>query len=173
MIKSLSVCTLTALLFGCAAKPPRTIDLVNQFNPAEVAWASRAGTGKILGSAVIQTAGGIPRTCAGKEVNLIPVSAYSSERMYGIYGGVSKGFVPTSAQRWNIVRNVAYESSVRKATCDAQGSFEFDELPSGSYFINTTVIWSTGRQYEPPTGGGLMLNVTVNEGKSIKAVLTP
>jgi hypothetical protein len=138
-----------------------------------VAWAAKAGTGKILGSAVIQTAGGIPRTCAGREVKLGPVSTYSSERINAIYGGISKGFLSASGPKHNIVKNVAYESTFRKATCDAQGNFEFDEIPSGSYFITTTVMWSTGEQYASPIGGVLMLNVTVNEGKSIKVVLTP
>lgn len=163
----------TLALAGCAAMAPRQIDLVSKFDPNEVAWATGKGSGKIVGSGVIQTVGGIPRNCAGNKVGAIPVSTYSTERLQAIYGNSSKAYWPAAGQKWNIPRDAQYEASFREAICDAQGTFEFDDLPAGSYFLTTSVVWSTGQQYASPQGGFLMLKVLVEDGKSKKVVLSP
>jgi hypothetical protein len=157
-----------SLLFGCAA-PRRQIALTNSFNAADVAWAKGTGTGKIIGSAVIQTVGGVPRNCAGRVVDLFPVSMYSSERFGNIYGNTNKGYINGVGPLME--QNADYLATSRKATCDAQGAFEFDELPDGEYFLTTIVAWQA-TQYRTE-GGALMLRVKSESGKTKKVVLAP
>ncbi len=166
MIRVLINVAMVILLAGCAA--PKTVTLTNSFDPDAVAWASKKGTAKLVGSAVIQTTGGIPRTCAGRQVALVPVSTYSSERVLNIYGSTAKGYV---SRQPNMERVPAYEATFRLTACDGQGAFEFDDLPAGEFFAITQVVWQA-REYVVE-GGVLMLRVSVEDGKTKKIVLVP
>ncbi|MDP4835520.1 MAG: hypothetical protein NWS01_00010 [Burkholderiales bacterium] len=43
--------------------------------------------------------------------------------------------------------------------------FEFSGLPAGSYFIQTTIVWSTGQAYTQLQGANLMLQVGLTDGE--------
>lgn len=158
-----------AFLVGCAAPQKRQIVLKNKFNAEEVAWAKEVGSGKIVGSGLIQTIGGIPRSCAGNIVTINPSSPYSRERIMAIYGNEERGFI--RGINYEIEVPPGYEDQFRKTRCDAQGAFEFDELPAGEYFVLTSVVWKVNDYSNE--GGTMIQKVVVQEGKTKRIVLTP
>lgn len=167
----ITILFLSLTLAGCAApRPP--IKMVSQFNEDEIAWSKGKGTGSLSGAALIQTQGGIPRTCAGRQVGLIPAATYSSERMFALYANQMKGF--TRAFMANRVEEptIQYTQSIRMTTCDAQGNFEFDGLPKGLYYVSTGVVWNMGNSVVSE-GGYLMQRVSINDGERTKVVLAP
>ena len=167
-----------ACLSGCSSMgltPPRQVNLASTFNPQEVAWAGAVGTGSIAGQAFFQTRGGQPRTCAGLEVSLQPHSTYGDERLIAIYGNAEQGYVSALASRIQFTPDdPSYKQSVRTSTCDAQGNFVFNGLPSGKYFLVASIIWRIpGQDFSPPQGGQLMKSLTLSEGENARVILTP
>lgn len=163
-------------LGACASTPP--IQLQNTFKQSDFAWAKAAGNNTITGSAVLRTVGGEVRSCGGFEVDLIPAVQYSAERMAHLYGNAQRGYqpVPTLFQSTVTFANdpIDYQLVGRKSACDAQGNFEFRDLPDGGYFVVVPIVWSvpTGAYSSEPQGGRLMRRVDVAGGKTERVVLT-
>jgi len=129
------------------------------------------GNNRISGSALIRQQGGGVVTCAGNEVRLIPVTAYTAERMRLLYGSEEKGF--RSIWQGTPVFQPDppdYYTTQRTTVGDPQGMFEFDSVGDGDYYVMTTVIWSAGSN---PQGGALMQKVSVSSGEERKIVLSP
>jgi hypothetical protein len=168
MFKSFISLVLGVALTGCATKPP--VKLNNQFVEADVAWSKVEGNSEITGSALMQTLGGIPRTCAGRTVALVPESKYSTERMLSIYGNISKGFVNAYQNTKFDDNPQGYIDSVRTSICDAQGNFEFNKIPKGRYYVTTQVIWSVNHALH---GGFLMRQVEITDSSKTRVVLAP
>jgi len=143
------------------------VTLKTSFDPDSVQWARGMGSNRLEGSALLRTQGGEVRTCAGLEVSLIPVSAYASERMMAIYGSLQRGFSSYGATFANDAP--AYYENMRTAICDPQGAFEFEGLPSGSFYVTTVVSWSAGSY--GAQGGNLMQRVDL-KSETTKVVLT-
>lgn len=59
---------------------------------------------------------------------------------------------------------------VRENVCDAQGNYEFTDLPPGDYFLEITITWLAGNQ---TTGGVIRKPITLGEGQVVKVLLTP
>lgn len=174
-------------LVGCAPQPvlpsqsraePQTrfIRTYAPFDPDEVAWFNTDGEGRIEGSALLRTVGGDVRTCAGLEVTLLPAGEYASERMGGIYQDNFKGFVPVSVAAIPLEfsdDDPRYTQTTKTTLCDAQGEFEFDNLPMGDYFVTTSVIWQVpGRYGSSSQGGVIMQRVNLPLGETVRVVLT-
>lgn len=165
------------MVSGCATggpastRGPQSVGVA--FEPEAVQWASAKGSNKILGNALLRTRGGEVRTCAGYKVYLSPAVAYSAARMRLIYGSDQQGYRPAQRNPNLEARPAAYEALIRQTVCDAQGNFQFEELPDGEYFVTTDVIWEVpGRYVTSAQGGGLMLKVAVKGGQTIRPVLT-
>lgn len=166
------------LITGCvAAPPPQTVTV--PFDPAEVAWHKVPGKNTVEGSAVLRTRGGLIRTCAGDYAELIPYSRYASERIRAIYQNEERGFWDMSIEGQIVsgrpgVRvaddqyTPAYKANTLRANCDAQGAFVFNNVPDGTYFLLTRVLW----EVQGPQGGALMQKVEVRGGETKKIVLT-
>jgi hypothetical protein len=158
------------VLVGCAQQ----ITLINQFNEGEARNALQAGKNSIKGSALIKQNNGGTVTCAGTSVRLIPVTAYSSERIYAIYKSTDRGFnrvmfAPTGSPFAN--DNPAFYQVTKETACDAQGFFKFDAIADGDFFVVTSVRWSPGGYtYE---GGTLMRRVSLKGGETREIVLAP
>jgi hypothetical protein len=170
MVRIIIASIFAALVAGCATTEP--IKLATSFNAEEVAWAKKKGTGTLIGSAVIQTQGGTPRSCAAREVALTPVAAYSTERIQNIYGNTTKGFRGVLQGSMKLPDDPGYQASHIVSVCDAQGSFHFDDLASGEYFVVTTITWVTPGSIIPE-GGVLMRRVKIEAGRTVRTVLSP
>lgn len=165
----------TVMLASCATTMPGPRYLRQptlQFNPADAAWASKPGKNAISGSALMRTVIGDVKTCAGLLVELIPDTPYARERMGIVFGPGDSGYFPAS----NLTAptpDPAYAQTVRRAVCDAQGTFSFDGLPDGAYFVTASVVWNIPQRYGALVqGGDLMQRVSVSGGESRKIVLT-
>lgn len=169
-LKSLITLISAGVLAGCVASTPKkAVNLQTVFNAEEVAWFQTKGTSAIAGNALLQTQGGIPRTCAGREVTLFPASAYAKERMQAWYGSITQGFRGAYSEQIEMETNPEYASIQRTAVCDSQGNFEFKELPAGDYFVTTLVAWQVNYSWQ---GGMLMQGFKLREGERKKIVMT-
>lgn len=158
------------ILAGCVASAPKkVVSLQTAFNADEVAWFQTKGTATISGNALLLTQGGVPRTCAGREVTLFPAGAYAKERMQGFYGSTTQGFIGAYSQQVEMENNPAYLAVGATAICDSQGNFEFKQLPAGEYFLTTLVLWRVNYQWQ---GGRLMQGFKLREGENKKIVMT-
>ena len=160
---------------GCAgvggSRP--TVNLTNSFDPAKVAHIHMNGTNTIKGSGVIRQAGGGAVTAAGCEVSLNPVTAYSDERAMHIYGNLERGYKAADifTYKWDPPTPQEYRDAQRTTVGDAQGFFEFRNVPDGLYRVAISIVWSPG-DYRW-AGGALMQQVTVSGGETVTVVLAP
>lgn len=175
-MKPLITSLLTAsALVGCASTTtPKYANIISPFNPNEVAWIKKEGVGTVTGQAFLKTRGGDVKTCAGNKVILIPSSNYAVERIRLLYGTGDKGIsynLQTSSGEYLPVSDPLYQEYTLQTYCDASGNFEFDNLPDGIYYINTSVFWETGAKYKGTQGGYLMQRVAINGGSSNKYII--
>lgn len=114
------------------------------------------------------------KTCAGFTADLVPASDYARDRVRIIYGSAVGGFVPYFRQRSVPLAKPGYVESMRTATCDSLGNFEFNGLPDGTYFVATEVGWQVPGQFYTMSkeGGVLGTWVTVSGNEAKRIVLT-
>lgn len=141
----------------------------NHFNAAEVAWAKAKGTNEVTGQGFLRQQGGNVVTCAGEEVDLVPVAPYSSERLGSLYGNTIKGYVEPYLAPKLPAAETGYVESWLKSQCDAQGKFKFSALANGDYFLVTQVIWYAGNSQQ---GGYLMQQVSLHGNEQKDVLLT-
>lgn len=154
------------LLAGCAAQK---VQLSSTFNPTEVAFFNKPGTAQINGQAFLKTVGGDVKTAAGNKVALVPVSAYSRERMNAIYG---TGNCSTKAVDFG-PPDPQFERYTKNTTADGDGRFRFEGLSAGQYFVATTVSWAVPSGYVTiPQGCKILKQVSLAEGQKLDIVMT-
>lgn len=117
----------------------------------------------IRGQAFLRQRGGGNVTCAGREVMMIPDTAYFGE----IFDIARRGATAVPGQNHQVPKEFA---SLRKMSmCDAQGNFEFENVAPGRWFIATEVVWEVGSSNQ---GGGLLKRIEVAEGQTGRVFLT-
>lgn len=166
-----SVIVAVALTGSCAAPSPPA-QMTQPFNAGDVSWSLGAGTAVVEGRAVLPRAGEAPRTCAGGEAQLFPASTYAAEMMRIVFGSDVRGFAPLASAHYP--NNIAadFKSTVRRIGCDATGSFRFDGVPAGTWYVFSNVI-SRPAGAAAPQGGALMQRITVAEGAPVSVLLSP
>lgn len=161
-----------ATLASCTTIPSTPpFEPTTTFNASDVAWSRGVGPNTVDGNALLRTRGGDVRTCAGEEVFLIADSAYARERITYLYAGaLDRGF---NYSRPIADGPLAYKESHRRTTCDAQGDFSFRDIPDGTYYVTTRVVWEAPGQYALSSqGGALMHRVELTGGETANIVLT-
>lgn len=149
------------LLAGCAAPPPPApMDLQSQFSPQDVQAFLGIGTGAVKGQGFLRQRGGGVVTCAGAPVQLIPATPYFREFLHQLRIGRRPG--PDQSLD-------SYRTYFRRSNCDAQGNFEFDNLPAGSWFVMTEVRWTVGHL---PQGGVLLREISVPDHQAKQVFLS-
>ena len=108
-------------------------------------------------------------TCAGQEVQLIPVTAYSNERIAAIYGNYEGGYNPITRRVTFEEDNALYLSLRIGTRCDAQGYFKFENVGDGNYFAVTGITWIVGNV---PQGGSIAQKIQLQGGETKEIVLT-
>lgn len=173
MFRAGSLAATAVLMASCATPTP--VVITNPFSADDLAWSRGAGPNSIKGSALLRTVGGDVKTCAGLTVTLVPKSPYTTERMIVVYGSDTGGISrPNPFSLRPIPQPAAelYEFN-RETVCDPQGSFTFNSLPNGTYYVVAEVTWGAPTQYGVSTQGGkLMKSVTVRDGQTAEIVIT-
>lgn len=158
---SLAVLLFVILLFGCIQSPDK---IMSSLNENELALYLKKGTASIVGQAYRKTKGREVKYGAGVFIYLMPVCSYTSEFIKGVSTGQRD---ETIDHRLN-----AY---IRKTVGDAEGRFEFLNLPAGSYYVFTVINWEGGAGYKGSlerTSGVIYRPVSVSEGEKVKVIVT-
>ena len=163
---------LVAITGQPAAAKQKLFVQTEKFDAASIAWAAIPGSSTVKGSAVLRTLGGEAKTCAGLQVLLIPVSAYSTERMIHQFGEAGRGLQLERSLPF-ATTDPAYLSSMRRTRCDAVGSFEFNSLPRGSFYVVANVTWSAPSRFGlRPQGGEILERIEVDGQETKQIVVT-
>jgi len=151
-------------LVGCnmpAPTPAPTLGSATQDQEKEYIPFLAKGTSAIKGQAFLTTKGGDVKVAAGREVWLDPVTAYSM------------GWFTKAGCTWQwrelLPPSKTFLDARRQTVADAEGRFEFRNLPAGTYYVRTTVTWevpSLGTQ-----GGLLHETVTISSGETKALVM--
>ena len=174
-----------ALAFTGCNPPP--VEIHSTYNPEEIAYMKVPGNNTIKVNAFLLQRDGGNVTCAGKQVALIGVSTYATERMTALYGSVANPRVAEAANfqgdRFSKTANLPnpdtryIEDTVRK-TCNSGGWATFENVADGDYYLATDVRWQTSAGYYENllgttwSGGGFMRKVSVSGGETIEVIMS-
>ena len=107
-----------------------------EYDPSQVAWASRDGSSTVQGIMTWRW-GGRHWPCAS--VDLIPQSAYADETFLRVYGNNEGARIkPTKMRGYFRSHDPRYDRDKRLARCDRQGAFAFKAVPAGTYYLTGT-----------------------------------
>ncbi|MFP1868688.1 hypothetical protein [Lonsdalea quercina] len=165
MKKILSTTLGVLVLSGCIQMPkyeaPKPVTLP-AFPFSEYENLKLAGNEKLSGQVFLKTVGGDVKVGAGNPVILLPKTSYT-DFQYRLYlTGVRREKEDSRAAKYE-----------KLTTADATGSFEFDGLSPGQYYVTSLVSWMRPSQFGLlPEGGEVMSPVTVSQGKKNTVMLT-
>jgi len=135
------------------------------FNPEEAGFIHVQGTGRIKGSAYLETPNG-RKPAARSQVTLVPATAYARERVRLIYGG--KKMASAKSVRFQGADR-RYHAFTRSTVADAEGNFTFKGIGPGEYFVTTAVVWAPGGGETERTS--LIEQVSLGDGESAEVTL--
>ncbi len=148
-------------LSGCVTPVKQTVP----FDEAAFQWSTVKGSASIVGSAFLKTRAGDVKLGAGNMVELIPVTPYTKER-FQIAAQLELN-VPRDA------RDSRLAKYIHTTIADAQGSFEFRNIPAGEYVLSCVIQWQYGSELGVVTTGGQAIAfVSVADDETKKVVLT-
>lgn len=167
-----------AILIGACASQPQTrvVQLTAEFDEKAARTLIDEGENTLSGHAFVNRGDGGFVTCAGALVELIPATEYAKERMTHIYGSGETGTSSTGVfvfepdpPEYAIVR--------RATTCDDHGTFKFEAVADGTFYLVTGVWWEDADQQPDQQpgekqGANLMRRVTIEDGDKQDVVLT-
>jgi hypothetical protein len=148
-------------LAGCAVpQQPR----LAKYNAVEYAPYAGVGTAKITGQAFAKTVGGDVKFAAGNRVWLYPVTSMTIEW----YQTAFEQGKPMQAGDQRMMQHS------KMVLADGSGNFEFARLPAGNYYLVSQISWGVPTGYfVTQTGAAVHKKVHVNDGESIRVILTP
>ena len=159
---------LTALLAGCqtSGSSSPVYQTNAAFSPEEASFINVQGTGRIKGSAYLETPNG-RKPAARSKVTLVPATAYARERVRLIYG--NRKMASAKSVRFQGADR-RYHAFTRSTMADIEGNFTFKGIGPGEYFVTTAVVWSPGGGEAERTslinqvnlGAGEVAEVTLN-----------
>lgn len=160
----------TVLIFaGCVTPvPPKPASPTTApFDASAFAPYMEKGTARISGQAFLKTMGGDVKTGAGCTIRLIPATAYMKE----VISLKERGMSPSNHTQENV--DVMMKAA-RSTVADADGRFEFTNLPAGEYSLETTIEWQyvNSGAYRSTTGGLVRKMITLGDGEALKIMLT-
>lgn len=160
------------LMMAALASAAEPVKLQSAFSAEEIGFVKQAGDATVSGKAFLKLADGTYKSCAGFNIELLPVAAYSRERIGHTYGNTEQGQILLEQNPPKFAPDVPeYHDMLLKGVCDAQGEFRFGEVPAGDYFVMAFIIWDDTSGATPrKTGGAAMKRIRVAPG-SQQAVL--
>jgi hypothetical protein len=156
---------MACLAAGCVTTEP----LVIPFDSSEFDSYDVRGEGQIRGSAFVKFASGATANCANESVFLAPGTSYIRKVDNAIRQSNPKPGLASFLSRY---QDSSQPNALRKAVCDENGEFEFDQLPAGEWYVLTRV--RTGSKEFSISGGYSYLTqfVSLAPGETQKITLT-
>jgi hypothetical protein len=151
-----------SILSGCASAPPAQRIA---FNEAEFQRLPQTGTGVVEGQVFTKTLGGDVKYGAGEEVRLIPATSYGEQWWQ----------VAVLEKKEMSAPDPRYINYIRTTQADGSGSFHFEDVPPGRYFVSSRVAWyaPTGFRGSLQLQGGYVANrLEIQNGKTARVVIT-
>ena len=146
-------------LSGCV----KDYRITTPFNDADFAGYSKTGLSTIAGQAFLKTKGGDVKFGAGNQITLYPYTSYVQEVL-------SMKKRPNYKIKNEDTRWMQY---IKTTIADAQGKFEFKNIPAGNYLIECGIFWQVPGQYGLQTTGDIVSKqVSVGNNDSINIMLT-
>ncbi|ELR73629.1 hypothetical protein C900_02714 [Fulvivirga imtechensis AK7] len=144
------------------------VPVMSDFNSDEVGWFKNSGNSVIKGSAKFKSKTGEIRFGKEFRIELMPVAAYTEERLNKIYGSKNTGYVYLEDGVPKFIPDPAGYHETIKTMCDENGEFEFTNLPKGEYYVIAFMIWDseTSEETTRKTGGGMMQRLALTDGES-------
>lgn len=160
----LPIAALSFMLCACVAPKQQALQPVRTpFIEAEFEPYGLDGTGTITGQAFLKTRGGDIKLGAGNQVQLVPVTSYTTE---------GRNRVTIGGERLEPA-DPRIEKYRRTTIADGSGNFEFRNLPAGDYYITCVIAWEVPSQYGMETTGGIAYGTAkVKAGEMTKVVVT-
>lgn len=141
-----------------AASAAGPVPLTAPFRAEDVAFVKQPGKATVSGTAVLKLADGTLKSCAGFNVELLPIAGYSSERIFRTYGNTREGQILLEQNPPKFTPDVKeYHELLLKSACDAKGQFRFEKVPAGEYFIMAFIIWDETSGGAPRKAGGAVM----------------
>ena len=164
-MKKFAYAIVSALAMAMFISCVQSYTIKTPFRHEDWKLALEVGNCRLEGQAFLKTRGGDVKTCAGEKVFLMPYNDYTAELdIAGKQGGYSEAsnLDPNIKNYWKVT------------TCDADGNFEFDNLPVGQWLLFTEVVWEipTGRYTSSVQGGDVTKIVQTIENSTQKVYLT-
>ena len=152
---------LLSLFAGCGTPAPYVMR--NKLDHSTMQQYLQEGNTKVTGQAFLKTRGGDVKYGAGNTVKLYPAVAYIDE-----YSTIP-WFQSSNIQG----RDSGWYNYIKTTTSDGTGNFEFDRIPPGNYYIETSVTWQVPSSSGLSTQGGTVKKrIIVPKEGVVKVVLT-
>lgn len=159
------------------------IEMDSAYSRSEVSWSLEGGNNTIRGDGFLMRRDGQVVKCSGRMVQLIPYGTYSEERMRLKYASRKYARLPMYEHQLSQLHDFTYQGmyleladpkyteDIRSTTCNIDGKFNFKNIPSGEYFIETIISWGVG---DFPQGGFVYEKVSIEprENEEIYITLT-
>jgi len=155
------------LLAACA----ETVSVENKWDPNEAVYATRSGSAVISGQGFLRQRGGGVVTCAGSAVIMLPVTAFTVELVQKTTGSPQGGVQGAFSPRLPELQNIDMSRHGRISQCDANGDFQFSNIPAGEWYVTTDVRWTVGDNIIPE-GGSIVRRIKVGSGERKRVILS-
>jgi len=171
-MRSASACWL-GLLCAAVAVAAEPVKLENAFSRDAINFVTQPGHATVAGRAFLKLADGSYQTCAGFNIELLPVAAYSRERITRTYGNEQQGQILLEQNPPKFTPDEPeYHELLLKSVCNTEGEFRFERVPAGDYFVMAFIIWDDTTGATPrKTGGAAMKRIHVAEGSTQDVLL--
>ncbi len=137
---------LAVLLVCTACQTIARIENPAPFDANEAAFIKKEGKVTVSGHAFVTNSNGGVTNAAGQQVYLIPVTAYSSQRIAAIFGG-RKSIRAREIRRMESDPDYINYTRIEKA--DSGGKFSFEKVGPGSYYLVSQMTWKKEEQLFP------------------------
>jgi len=169
------VALMASTLLACSGSPPgipaasqHLMKLESPFNIEAVQFVKEPGSATVTGQAFLKVRDGTLKSCAGFNIELLPVAAYSNERILKTYGNNEQGQILLEQKPPRFTPDVKeYHEMLIKGSCDAKGDFEFRNVAAGDYYVMAFLIWEARPgDAASKTGGAVMKRIHVEPGST-------
>ena len=179
-MKKILFLPLLLLMTSCATNYSSETPFIfsGEFDESDVEWSKQTGKTTIEGSSFIvdrMGLNGTTHTCVGYSALLIPQNDYVEEYLNYLFDNLDESF-------WNLKGPIPFKNvnltpaqGVRESKCDIDGKFEFKNVPTGTYYLSSTVYYVGGplRTIPPDYRGGMFLKkIVVKDEDSMRVILT-
>ncbi len=140
------------------------VDLAQPFDADEARRLVGQGSHSLSGTAAMKLVDGKNYFCSNTYVFLIPATAYAAERMQHLFGDPTGGFRRSERVLRFRPDTPEYVHLQRSTLCSPTGSFKFDGVPAGDFYVVALVDVFIGSQNH---GGQVMQRVQVSKDTAL------